>query len=291
MAPGIGIGGTYHVIPYAYWTSYGALALDYKVSQLPVGGNSFWQSRYGNKTDLAFSLPWRYDTEKGYSLPGNDSTYRYRSRDIVLSKVEPHGGDSVLIAAKVRNFGLEAVTSPFTVRFYTGNPNLGGTQIAVTTVDTIIDARGYKTVLVPWAIPLNLLLDSLRIYAVIDQENAITKKVHENNNIGWAPAIGYGSLVNVESEKMLPEQFVLYQSYPNPFNPTTTIRFELPSRTKLSVKVYDILGREVITLADEIREAGTHHVHFDAGGLASGVYFYRLQAGSFIETKKMMLLK
>ncbi len=144
--------------------------------------------------------------EKGYPLPGNDSTYRYRSRDIRLSKVDPRGGDSVYIMAKVRNFGLQAITSPFTVKFYDGNPNNGGTQIAETTVDTTIAARGYRNVRVPWYIPINQVFADLRIYAVIDQENAVTNEVHENNNVGWAPAIGYGSIVSVESEMIVPEE-------------------------------------------------------------------------------------
>jgi len=291
LATQFGTSGTYYVKPYSYWTSYGALALDYKVTPLPTGGNSFWQQRYGGKTDLAFSLPWRYDTQKGYPFPGNDTTYRYRSRDVFLSKVDPKGGDSVFIVAKVRNFGLQAVTSSFTIKFYDGNPNTGGNQIAETTVDTTIAARGYRNVPVPWLIPLSQAMDSLRIYAVIDQENAITNEVHENNNMGWAPAIGYGSIVGVETEVTVPEEFVLYQSYPNPFNPSTTIKYSLPNSDIVSLKVFDILGREVAILLDEYKTAGSHAVEFNASGLASGVYFYQLRAQNFVETKKMILLR
>jgi len=291
LEPQFGTSGTYYVQPYSYWTSYGALALDYKVTQLPVGGNSFWQSRYGNKTDLAFSLPWRYDPEKGYPLPGNDSTYRYRSRDIKLSKIDPRGGDTVLIAARVRNFGLQDVASPFTVKFYNGNPENGGIQIAEANVDTTISVRSYRNVIVPWVIPLSLPLENLRIYAVIDQENAVTNEVHENNNMGWAPVIGYGSLVNVESDQTQPEQFILYQSYPNPFNPTSTIQYSIPKSEVVSIKVYDILGSEVALLTNEYKTAGTYTVNFNGSNYASGVYFYQLRAGNFIETKKMILIK
>ncbi len=291
LDPQYGTSATYYVQPYSYWTSYGALALDYKVTQLPVGGNSFWQTNYGNKTDLAFSLPWRYDPEKGYPLPGNDPAYRLRSRDIRLSKVDPRGGDSVYIMAKVRNFGLQSVTSPFTVKFYEGDPNTGGMLLGETTVDTIIAARGYRNVLVPWLIPLNHTLDSLRIYAVIDQENAITNEVHENNNTGWTPGIGYGSLVNAETEYLLPEEYVLYQSYPNPFNPSTTIKYSIPQSSDVSIKVYDILGREVEVLVDEYKTIGTYNVEFNASRFASGVYFYQLRSRDFVETKKMILMK
>ncbi|KAA0246780.1 MAG: T9SS C-terminal target domain-containing protein [Chlorobiota bacterium] len=291
LDPQYGTSGTYYVKPYAYWTSYGALALDYKVTQLPSGGNSFWQNNYGGKTDLAFSLPWRYDPEKGYPLPGNDTTYRYRSRDIFLSKINPKGGDSVYIMAKVRNFGLQNITSPFTLKFYDGIPNNGGNLIAETTVDTTIAARGYRNVFVPWLIPLNQPMNNLRIYVVIDQENAVTNEVHENNNLGWAPAIGYGSIVSVEVEQTIPEDYFLYQSYPNPFNPSTTIKYSIPNGDNVSLKIFDILGREVEVLVDEYKNAGTYSVEFNASRFASGVYFYQLQSGRFIETKKMILLR
>ena len=291
LDPQYGTSGTYYVQPYSYWTSYGALALDYKVTQLPVGGNSFWQNNYGNKTDLAFSLPWRYDPEKGYPLPGNDSTYRYRSRDIRLSKVDPRGGDTVTIAAKIRNFGLQSVSTPFSVKFYKGNPNSGGTMIGETMVDTVIAPRSYRNVSIQWAIPVSQNLDSLRIFAVIDQENAVANEVHENNNVGWTPAIGYGSIVGVENQQSIPGKFVLYQNYPNPFNPVSTIKFELPASGKASLIVYNMLGQEVKTLVDGFLNKGTYAVEFNGTGLASGVYFYRLQTNGFTQTKKMLLLK
>ena len=292
LATQFGTSGTYYVKPYSYWTSYGALALDYKVTQLAVGGNSFWQNNYGGKTDLAFSLPWRYDPEKGFPLPGNDTTYRYRSRDIVLSKIQPLGGDTVTIAAKVRNFGLLSVTNSFTVKFYQGNPNGGGTMIGETTVDTIIAPRGYRNVSIPWSIPISQNLDSVRIYVVIDQENAVTNEVHENNNIGWTPAIGYGSITSVKTEhNTMPGEFVLYQNYPNPFNPESIIKFDLAASGKVSLIVYNILGQEVKTLVDGFLNRGTYAVPFNGAGLSSGVYFYQLHSGSFAETKKMILMK
>lgn len=286
-----GTSGTYYVKPYAYWTSYGAMALDFKVTQLPLGGNSFWQTHYGNKTDLAFSLPWRYDLEKGYPFPRNDSTYRHRTRDIRLSKDLPLGGDTVTIAAKIRNFGLQAITTPFTVKFYKGDPNNGGSFIAHTTVDTTIAARGYRNVSVQWAIPVSQNLDSLRIYALIDDENAVTNEVHENNNLGWAPAVSYGTITGVETDQTIPESFELAQNYPNPFNPSSTIKFQLSSSGKTTLTVYNMLGQIVQTLVDGFLNRGSYAVQFNGSGLASGVYFYRLQTDNFIQTKKMMLIK
>lgn len=291
LHPQYGTSGTYHVQPYAYWTSYGALVLDYKVMPLPTGGNSFWEARYGGKVDLAFSLPWRYDAQKGYPYPGNDPSYEFRSRDIALSKSEPVGGDTVTIGARIRNWGLQAVNPPVTVRFYNGDPAAGGTLIQETVMDTIIPPRGSRNVFAQWGIPLNQPLANSRVYVEIDPNNQITNEVHENNNMGWAPAIALGNVTGVKTYPQPPLGFALYQSYPNPFNPVANIKYSIPKRDRTTVKVYDILGREVATLVDENQNPGTHIVQFDGSSFASGVYFYTIRSGSFLETKKMILLK
>jgi len=86
-------------------------------------------------------------------------------------------------------------------------------------------------------------------------------------------------------------KFSLSQNYPNPFNPTTKIKYSVPQLSFVTLKVYDVLGREVLTLANEERPIGSYEVEFNATGLTSGMYFYKLQAGSYAVTKKMLLLK
>jgi hypothetical protein len=88
-----------------------------------------------------------------------------------------------------------------------------------------------------------------------------------------------------------PEHFSLEQNYPNPFNPTTNIQFEIPKATDVSLKVYNVLGQEVMTILNDFKQAGTHTAKFDAGNLASGVYIYQLKAGSVNLQRKMMLIK
>lgn len=88
-----------------------------------------------------------------------------------------------------------------------------------------------------------------------------------------------------------PKNFVLYQNFPNPFNPSTTIRYSLPISTFVSLRLYGVLGNEIATLIDNFQRAGNHSVEFDATYLSSGVYFYRLQAGGFTDTKKLIFLK
>jgi hypothetical protein len=105
-------------------------------------------------------------------------------------------------------------------------------------------------------------------------------------------------LTDVKDEKQIPTEFSLEQNYPNPFNPSTKISWQSPVSSHQTLKIYDVLGNEVATLVDEYREAGSYEVTFDASELSSGIYFYRiaihsdkLTAGSFVETKKMLLIK
>ena len=98
-------------------------------------------------------------------------------------------------------------------------------------------------------------------------------------------------IVGIIDEATPPTEFTLEQNYPNPFNPSTIISYQLPVSGDVTLKVYDILGNEITTLVDEYKPAGKFEVEFSASALPSGVYFYQLRGGSFIETKKMLLLK
>ena len=97
--------------------------------------------------------------------------------------------------------------------------------------------------------------------------------------------------IDSETEIDIPKVFALDQNYPNPFNPTTIIQYSIPQRSNVVLKVYDALGNEVVTLVNEEKERGVYSIYFDAPTLASGIYLYRLQSGSFVETKKLMFIK
>jgi hypothetical protein len=88
-----------------------------------------------------------------------------------------------------------------------------------------------------------------------------------------------------------PLEFKLHQNYPNPFNPATQIEFSLPIRQRVTLKIFDVMGRQVRVLLDEMREAGSHSIAFDATTLASGIYFYQLRAGDHVAKHKMLLIR
>ena len=94
-----------------------------------------------------------------------------------------------------------------------------------------------------------------------------------------------------ESKIMNPTVFMLFQNYPNPFNPITIIKYDLPKAGRVTLKIYDVLGRKVATLINEEKPAGRYQVEFNGSSFASGVYFYRIQAGNYSSVKKMILLK
>ena len=107
----------------------------------------------------------------------------------------------------------------------------------------------------------------------------------------WIDSIKVNVITGVEDEVAMPSAFKLEQNYPNPFNPITKINWQMPARSQVTLKVYDVLGNEVASLVNEDKEAGYHSIDFDGGELPSGVYFYSLRAGNFIDTKNMILLK
>jgi hypothetical protein len=106
-----------------------------------------------------------------------------------------------------------------------------------------------------------------------------------------ASKVGTAAVPSENAALILPNAFRLYQNYPNPFNPSTTIRYGLPNRSHVVLTVFNTLGQQVASLVNVEQDAGVHEVKFDGSNLASGVYFYRLAAGDFVQTKRLMLLK
>jgi hypothetical protein len=205
-----------------------------------------------------------------------------------------------------------------------GSTNFDGVVVAFQAFMTDTSTRGYnysdifatrvRGYLNDWTIPINLTYS-----ATLDERYPSLSKYYPSviggvlAPIAWQEDTEPGSfvlgddvpvtrtkqvfaratLVDVEERQSNPRQFFLAQNYPNPFNPNTIINYELSidNLQLVTLKVFDVLGREVATLVNEVKEAGMHEVRFDATNLSSGVYFYTLLSGSFIETKMMILLR
>jgi hypothetical protein len=128
-------------------------------------------------------------------------------------------------------------------------------------------------------------------YSYVDDISGITASslAYRLKQIDFNGSYEYSDEVYVENPA--PVDYALHQNYPNPFNPTTIITYSVPYKSNVELKVYNSLGAEVELLANEPKESGTHKVEFDATVLPSGIYFYRLYAGEFFETKKMVLIR
>ncbi len=160
--------------------------------------------------------------------------------------------------------------------------------------DTALQTQRAATLSADW---LRGLYDVTADYVGLTTSATQSVSTSYDNNGNAVVALASFSMSAVTSVQQpvqanaVPKTFSLSQNYPNPFNPSTMISFSVPQGAKVSLKVYNILGQEVATLVDDYKQAGEYLVQFNAGRLASGVYFYRLQANDFAQTRKLLLLK
>ena len=130
----------------------------------------------------------------------------------------------------------------------------------------------------------------LKSYSYTDNSNLLSGnysyRLKQIDNDGQ---FKYSKVVEVSFNA--PAEFSLKQNYPNPFNPSTKISYALPSKGFVTLKVYDVIGNEVASLVNQEQEEGEHNISFDASNLSSGIYFYKITAGNFVKTMKMILLR
>jgi Right handed beta helix region/Secretion system C-terminal sorting domain len=295
----------------------------YGGESIPTGGISLWVSGVGNFSNMIVEGDTIYNNSYGITLlSSSNGIINAMVRDNVIynNNINPN--------ALVSGSGININGSPENQPVITGNtlygnwwgitiqngttvqagpqPNIGNIENADTTDDG-----------------LNIIYDNIQGSDVYDLYNNCTNDIMAQNN-DWQvydsvsieqhifhkvddPAHGLvnfipfsnGSPVNIKTnDNQLPDEFLLYQNYPNPFNPETSIQYAVSSlpdgkagRQFVSLNVYDILGKEVATLVNEEKPTGEYEVEFNASKLPSGIYFYQLKAGNFVDTKKMLLLK
>jgi hypothetical protein len=190
----------------------------------------------------------------------------------------------------------KSVLSKIVIRPDSTSCNVGDTlQLSIAAFDQHLN-NIYMPTKIDWQANGGTMMNDYR-FIVGSREGIfiITAKVN-GTNITATAKIKVGNLsTSIESieEKEIPAEYYLYQNYPNPFNPETTIKYDLPRQEYVTLKIYDILGREVITLVNKEQSAGKYEVIFNTSKyyLASGIYICRLNAGNFSEVRKMLLLK
>ena len=128
-------------------------------------------------------------------------------------------------------------------------------------------------------------------YRIVAKDKGLIPAYYYKPDSGYYKLYWRDSTTNINFKGEYSIDYSLSQNYPNPFNPSTVISYQLPVAGDVTLRIYDVLGRKVATLVNEEKPSGIYEVEFDAGNLASGVYYYQLKAGSFIETKKMMVIK
>lgn len=149
-----------------------------------------------------------------------------------------------------------------------------------------------ETINFPQSIILDPIWDVDSLSIVVFVQSVASKTVYQSATISSYEL----NVTGVQNESSVPSEFKLSQNYPNPFNPSTVISWQSPFGSYQTLKIYDVLGNEVATLVDEYKPAGSYEVEFgshpnEVRNLSSGIYFYKLQAGNFVETKKMILMK
>lgn len=153
-------------------------------------------------------------------------------------------------------------------------PSAFATPVSISQNPPVFSNRGYK--------PCAIELGSADVGVVFVAENSGTRRVYWDR---------YDALTNIQNNNVVADNYSLSQNYPNPFNPSTTINFSIPKSEYVTLKVYDIMGKEVATLVNSQMNMGSYGVDFNAANLSSGIYFYKLISGSFTEVKKMTLIK
>ena len=224
-----------------------------------------------------------------------------------LILVDPASGDTSLVGVapgvKYSALCFHPLTGELWAADYSGTSKDGMLKVDTVTGDTLLVGRtgGGK------GVTLSLAFDPAgNLFALRGGLSIKSLLMRIDLSTGAGTVIDTADMIGLEGLAMrtdvvqavpalpvvqIPPAYALHQNYPNPFNPSTTIQYELPNSSVVRLSVYDILGREVTALVNERRDAGVHEVRFDGSNLASGVYFYRLQAGDFVQSRKLTILK
>lgn len=259
-------------------------------------GVTMWSNTYGMPGFAEQSQSIIYQASDMSLVFTGSSIISLPTEDIILAKITAAGGAPVWTrrypnaAGADRGFDLKEAPSP--VGYSVTGRLYNGTSISYDPFFLKTDAIGKVTAVCQDSIMLQprpgMWRDSCQ--RNIMQLSDIQIQPQVVNPVTTERAV-CGSLTGIISNNEVPDQFILKQNYPNPFNPSTKIDFSLPVDGKVSIKVFDISGREVSVLFNGFKTKGSHSIEFNASDFSSGVYFYELKADGFTDTKKMLMIK
>ena len=275
-----------------YTGSYGAGGGDFYLIKTDGDGNETWSRTFGG-TGPEYGYSVQQTTDGGYIIAGRTGSYGALGTDVYLIKTDNNG-----IEVWSQTFGGSGWDCGYSVQ----QTSDGGYIIAGQTSSYGAGNEDF------YLIKTDADGDSIWTKTFGGSSDDVGKSVQQTTDGGYIIA-GYTDSFGVsESDVYLiclegelgveehfgsphPSEFILYPAYPNPFNPSTTLSFSLPTAGEVALNVYNIQGREVAKLIDGFQPAGSHQVTFDAKNLTSGVYFVRLEAGDFSQTEKLLLIK
>lgn len=282
--------GGYVITGYTW--SFGFGSGDVYVVKTDSSGDLLWANAYGGAGyDLGNSITQTSDG--GYIVTGTTDSYGAGNEDVYLIKIDSNGS---LLWSKTyggsnseEGYSVHQTSdSGYTITGNISSAGSGGEDVYLVKTDkdgnsgcSESNPSTITTTTVTQVTTSNFGFFSGRIVTTL---NTIVRSGGELTTLC--------STVSVEDNNLEPlKEFLLYQNYPNPFNPSTTITFSIPNEEFVSLKVFNSLGEEVAELINETKPAGNYSVAFDASKLSSGIYFYTINAGNFVETKKMILLR
>jgi hypothetical protein len=282
--------GGYVFAGSTYPYPYDITLLDFYLVKTNANGDSVWTQTYGGE-DYERGNAMDQTSDGGYVIAGGIERLDW-TNDMYVVKTDAlgdtmwtrtYGGLETESA-----YGIEQTEDGGYVIFgHTLSYGAGGADFYLLKIDSLGDTLWTRT------------------YGGSDTEFGLSFQQTPDGGYvmaGWTLSFGAGGwdiyvvktgpeIAAASDPHLLPESITLHQNYPNPFNASTRITFDLPKVGLVTLKVYDVLGREVTTLMDDVRAPGYHSVLFDGSNLSSGIYFYRLEIGGIHEVKKMMLLK
>jgi len=269
-----------------------------------VAGIQLWSQNnpkiYYNSVYLSGNGANRQGSAALYIFGGVDISTNVEAKNNIFVNTRD---ESPYSASSIYDYSASNLTSDYNDLFYEPNQYNGFVRIGSTIYSTLAD----------WQVTGNDINSVTEMPNFMVPDLHIDPSISTNIESGATPIAGIdtdfdgdlrnvstpdigadefkGTVVSVVGELDLPSEYRLSQNYPNPFNPSTVINYQIPELSFVTLKVYDVLGNEIAGLVNEEKPVGSYVVQFDATTLPSAIYFYRIQAGNFIETKKMVLMK